>query len=406
MCSRTGINGLNFFVAAMQTGFGPFIAVWLTRQHWDDTDIGLALSIGTGVALLGQLPGGLLVDALGGKRRLMVIALLVMAFSAVMLALPATLPTIWGAQVLHSLASCVITPAIAAITLAACGHAAFSERLGVNARYASLGNAAAGGLLGVVSYYWSEETVFWATALMAIPAIGALIMVRIGAPSPVAVACAAAEEQDADAPAFRPMQLFREPALHMFALCAVLFHLSNAALLPLALNGLAQRTTETDFAVSATIILPQAVMAAFAPWAGALAQRIGRRPVLLAGFAALPLRAILFATAPDAGLLVLYQALDGVSATVFGLMMPLIAADLTRRTGHLNLAIGAIGLAAGIGATFSTTLAGLVSDHVGPEYAFLGLAGAGVLAVLLVLLAMPETRPGPMQQTRTAAVAI
>ena len=70
--------------------------------------------------------------------------------------------------------------------------------------------------------------------------------------------------------------------------------------------------------------------------------------------------------------------LDGVSATVFGLIMPLIAADLTRRTGYLNLAIGALGLAAGLGATASTTAAGWVADLFGPPAAFLGLALIGL----------------------------
>jgi predicted MFS family arabinose efflux permease len=115
--------------------------------------------------------------------------------------------------------------------------------------------------------------------------------------------------------------------------------------------------------------------------------------VLLVGFTALPARALLFAAAPDALGLAVIQALDGVSATVFGLMMPLIAADLTRETGHLNLAIGSIGLAAGLGATFSTTLAGLVADVLGPAYAFYGLAAAGALALALVFVAMPETKP-------------
>ena len=173
----------------------------------------------------------------------------------------------------------------------------------------------------------------------------------------------------------------------------MLFHLANAAMLPLALNGLAQRSNEIDFAVSATIVLPQAIVVLFAPWAGRMAQPWGRKPILVIGFLALPARAIAFASTPDAPLLVLYQMLDGISATVFGLMMPLIAADLTRKTGHLTMAISSIGLAAGIGATFSTTLAGLVADLVGTSQAFYGLAAIGAAAVAIVVVFMPETRP-------------
>ena len=109
----------------------------------------------------------------------------------------------------------------------------------------------------------------------------------------------------------------------------VLFHLSNAAMLPLALNELSKRVGQSGFVVSAAIIVPQIVVVACSPWAGRLAQRIGRKPILLAGFAALPLRALLFIASPDAVPLVVIEVLDGISATVFGLTMPLIAADLT-----------------------------------------------------------------------------
>jgi predicted MFS family arabinose efflux permease len=126
-----------------------------------------------------------------------------------------------------------------------------------------------------------------------------------------------------------------------------------------------------------------------------MAQRGGRRPVLLVGFAALPLRALLFATAPGPFALVAIQALDGVSATVFGLMIPLIAADVTRQTGFLNLAIGALGLGSVLGAMISTTLAGVIADRFGLTGAFLVLAAAGAAGTLLLFALMPETRPEP-----------
>jgi MFS family permease len=75
----------------------------------------------------------------------------------------------------------------------------------------------------------------------------------------------------------------------------VLFQLANAALLPLALNSLTHRQGVSGFLVSATIIVPQVITAALAPWAGRLAQRVGRRHVLIVGFAAVPIRGLLFA---------------------------------------------------------------------------------------------------------------
>jgi MFS family permease len=164
-------------------------------------------------------------------------------------------------------------------------------------------------------------------------------------------------------------------------------------LLPLALSGLTRRGDAPGYLVSATIVLPQLLVAVLSPWVGGLAQRIGRRPVLLVGFAAVPLRALLFAALPSALPLTAFQVLDGFGGTVLGLMIPLIAADVSERTGYLNMAIGAIGLASGLGATFSTTIAGGIADMADARAAFLALAIVGAAATALLWVAMPETRP-------------
>jgi MFS family permease len=78
---------------------------------------------------------------------------------------------------------------------------------------------------------------------------------------------------------------------------------------------------------------------------------------------------------------------------VFGVLTPLLVADITRHTGHYTTCLGIIGLAVGSGATLSTTAAGLVADHFGGEATFLSLAAVGLCATLLVGTMMPETRP-------------
>jgi MFS family permease len=391
MRSRLGLGGLNFFTAAVQAGFGPFIAVWLTQNGWSLTDLGFALSIGTLAALIGQLPGGALVDHVHRKRPVAAGALIALGASALMLCLAPTRPLVWGAQVAHALASCVMTPVIAALTLSLCGHESFGERLGQNTRYAALGNAAAAALLGAAASTISEQAVFMVTAGLVLPALVALFMIRTSDqvdPADDHPALLHPRERE-----HWPWQIFAEPTLHVFAAAIVLFQLANAALLPVALNGLTHKGVASGFVVSASIVVPQIIAALIGPWAGRLAQRIGRRPVLVAGFGAVPLRALLFALLPGALPLTVFQALDGVSAAVFGVMLPLIAADLTKRTGYLNLAIGALGLAAGLGATFSTIIAGWIGDRFGDSMTFIFLAAVGAVAVVLLWVAMPETRP-------------
>ncbi len=399
-----GLNALNFFVAAVQTGFGPFFSVYLTEQGWSQVDIGVALSIGTVSALAFQLPSGALVDHVPHKRFANALGLMLICVSAMMMVAESAPAVVWSAQVVHSIGSCILGPAIAALTLALSGQAAFSERIGINARYASLGNALAAALFGALAYYLSNRAVFLAAAILCLPGIATLRLFRDSDRVPAEDHPALLTARELRERKQHPWHIFGEPALHIFAVCAVLFSVSNAAMLPLALNELAKRTGETGFVISAAIIVPQVVVALCSPWAGRLAQVIGRKPILLAGFAALPIRGLLFATSPDAVPLVALQTLDGVSATVFGLMVPLIAADVTGRTGYLNLAISSLGLASGLGATFSTTAAGWLADVVGAPAAFLALALVGFAALAVVWTLMPETKPDKPVTGAPAAV--
>jgi MFS family permease len=156
--------------------------------------------------------------------------------------------------------------------------------------------------------------------------------------------------------------------------------------------------------IAACIVVPQLLVAVFSPWVGRRAQTWGRRPLLLIGFAALPIRGVLFASVTNPELLVVVQLLDGVTAAVFAVMVPLVIADLTRGTGRFNLGQGIVGTATGIGASLSATLAGYVSDRFGSPSAFAGLASIAFTGLVVLWLLMPETRPAePAEATCSGA---
>jgi MFS family permease len=111
------------------------------------------------------------------------------------------------------------------------------------------------------------------------------------------------------------------------------------------------------------------------------------------GFSVLPVRALLFAMTTDPIILAAVQALDGISGAVLGVLQALIIADLTNGTGRFNLAQGLVGVASGLGASVSTTLFGLIADSLGRAAAFLAITLTGLLAVVIVWLFMPETKP-------------
>jgi MFS family permease len=283
----------------------------------------------------------------------------------------------------------MLTPAIAAISIALVGRHALGDRLGRNARFASIGSAAAAALMGAFGEYSSARAVFWLTAALTVPALLALTMIE--RPGQILPGAPPSPEKRGSL-----SELLRDKRVLVFAACIALFHLSNAAMLNLAAGEVTTHMSDNvQLVIAACIIVPQIVVAALSPWVGRSSERWGRRPLLLFGFAALPVRALLLAGISSPYLLVPVQAFDGISAAVFGVMLPLIAADVAGNKGHFNLCIGLFGLTAGIGATVSTLLAGFIADRFGNTASFLCLAAAGALAVLLVWAALPETRDAP-----------
>jgi MFS family permease len=188
--------------------------------------------------------------------------------------------------------------------------------------------------------------------------------------------------------------LLGKRSLWIFLGVIVLFQMANAAMLPLAASELTLNAGSWAVALVAfTIVLPQILVALFSPWVGNLAQSVGRRPLLLVALGVLPVRGLLLAGFTGPSSIVAIQVLDGASASVLGVLIPLVIADISYGTGHFNLAQGVVGMAAGLAAAISTFAAGQVADRFGDHAAFLSLAGTAGFGFLLVALLMPETRP-------------
>ena len=390
--SQRGLDWFIFFLADVQTGFGPFVAVYLTTQKWTQVEIGLVLSIGGIVGLIGQMPGGAIIDAARSERLVAGLAVGAIGVAALAYAAWPIFPVIAAAATLHAMASCVLGPAIAAISLGLVGPAAIGERLGRNARFASLGNGFAAALMGACGYFLSSRSVFLATFVLVILTIIALSRIADREIDPEQ-AHGAIVRAEPDPEATSVLHLLRQRPLLIFAGSVLLLQLANAAMLPLMAGIVTTRSSQwAPVLIAACIILPQAIVALTSPSVGRKAQQWGRRPLLLIGFTALAIRGVLFATVTDPYLLVAVQFFDGVTAAVFGVLIPLTVADIAFGSGHFNLAQGVVGTATGIGASLSTILAGYVSDHLGHNIAFLGLSCIGGLGLCLIALVMPETK--------------
>jgi MFS family permease len=393
--SRESLRGLDwfiFFLADVQTGFGPFVAVYLTTQKWTQVEIGLVLSIGGVVGLIGQMPGGAIIDAARSERLVAGVAIAAIGVSALAYAAWPIFPVVVAAATLHAAASCVLGPAIAAISLGLVGPLAIGERLGRNARYASLGNGVAAGVMGTAGYLLSSRSVFLVTFVLAVPTLLALARIR-ESEIDVASAHGAVPRDKPDVGATSVASLVRRRPLLVFAASLLLLQLANAAMLPLMAGVVTTQSSQwAPVLIAACIIVPQAIVALMSPSVGRMAQQRGRRPLLLIGFAALVVRGLLFATVRDPYLLVAVQVFDGITAAVFSVMVPLIVADVAFGSGRFSLAQGIVGTAVGIGASLSNVLAGYASDQFGSTVAFAGLAGVAAAGLAMIWLVMPETR--------------
>lgn len=386
--AERGLDLLNLFVAGVQGGFGPFVAVYLTTQGWTQTAIGFALSIGTVTAMASQVPAGALVDAVRRKSLVAAFSILAFSVSALVFAIHPSPLLIYLVEMLHGISSCTLGPAIVAMSLAVAGRAALGMRLGRNARYASIGNGLGAVLMGACGYYISSRAVFILAAALTLPALFALLPLARLDRDP---------RMDPEPPPERHagvLEVLTERRLLIFAASAMLFTLGNAALLPLASTTLTRRAGDAaSLLIAACIVLPQLIVALCSPEFGRIVEARGRRGILLLGFAVLPIRGALLALVADPTLIVMIQALDGIAAASFGIMVPLITSDLAGRSGHFNLSLGFVGFAIGLGATASTTLAGWIADRLGDPAAFASLAAIGLAATILIASAMPETGP-------------
>jgi len=176
--SLKALDWLNFFLAALLMGFGPFVAVHLAENGWAPASIGAILTIGGLAGLMTQVPAGELIDMIGSKRALFGAAAAAAAVALTILGLRSDFPSVSGAAVVQGAIGSVLGPSVAAISLGLVGHDALGERLGRNQRFASIGGLCAAAIMGAIGYLLSTRGIFLFAATLAIPLLWALLRIR------------------------------------------------------------------------------------------------------------------------------------------------------------------------------------------------------------------------------------
>ena len=387
------LDSLNFFLADVRDGLGPYLAIYLLAVHkWDPASIGVVMTLVGIAALLTQGPAGALIDRTHSKRAVIAIAAILVTLSCLLLPFVSSFGLVALTQAASAVAASVFAPAISAISLGITGPRAFTRRTGRNETFNHAGNATAALLAGGLAYLYGPVVVFYLMAFMALASVVAISCVSASAiDHDVARGFDPTHSRDHTQPSGLRVLLANRPLL-VFAICCALFHLANAAMLPLVSQKLAQINLHLATPLtSACIVAAQLVMVPVAWLVGIKADVWGRKPLLLAGFMILPVRGVLYTLSNDPYWLVAVQLLDGIGAGIFGALFPVIVKDLTRGTGRFNVSLGALSTAFGLGAALSSSLAGFVVQQAGYNAAFLTLAGVATVALGLLGVAMPET---------------
>jgi MFS family permease len=406
--SLRGLDWVNFFMADVGTGIGPFLAIYLTAtRHWDPASIGMVVSAQAIASVVAQVPAGWLVDNSTRKKWLVISGAILVAAGCVGIVLARNVASEVAVQIVIGLTAAIFPPAIAAIALGIVGKSRLSGRAGRNEGFNHTGNVVFAVLAGLIGARFGQQWIFYASALFATGTVVSAWMIRDEDIDNEA-ARAADEGDKSRAPRIASLSdLIGDRRILIFTASVVLFHFANAAMLPLVGELLSKgHDGASSMYMSACIVVAQLVMIPVAILTGKLADPWGRKPLFLIGFCVLAVRGVLYTLGNGAIYLIAVQSLDGVGAAIFGVLWIIIISDLAKGTGRFNLLQGAIQAALGLGAFLSNFLAGFVVKSWGHSVGFLGLAGIALTGFAFFALFMPETKDPSTPEIEKASPAV
>ncbi|MGJ0193782.1 MFS transporter [Pantoea sp. RRHST58] len=375
---------VNFFMADVRDGLGPFLGIFLTEHHWRADDIGWVMSAGGLAGLFATLPAGLITDATRYKRLLLIAGSLVITLSTLLLwYFPESWVTLCS-QILTGLAAAFIAPVLTGMTLGLTGPDGFSRQMGRNEAFNHGGNMTAAIIAGIAVAYWGTGGVFVLMTAMALCAALSVFAIR---PDDIDDRLARGLGNDHNQLGLPGLSvILRTPAIIFTGLTLLLFHLSNAALLPmLSMRAAATHagTMPAGVYAAATVVISQCVMIPVALFAASRAQKSGYSMLITAALLVLPLRAAIASAYPGAYAMIPVQILDGLAAGLLGVAVPGYIVSVLAGSGHTNAGQGAIMLMQGAGAAMSPALAGTIAARYSYSTAFavLGVIALTALAI-------------------------
>jgi MFS family permease len=386
MTSQPALNALNFFMADVRDGLGPFLGVYLQSESWSPAEIGLVMTIGALVGMAATVPLGVLVDRTRAKRAMIVVSAIATVLASIIIVFAPGFVVTAVSQSISGVAGAAILPAIAGITLGLVKQKGYTHQIGRNEAFNHAGNVVAAVLAGVFGYIFG-------VGVMAAMAAASLIATWFIDPKKIDHRAARGLSGKAGGAAASGWStLATSKPLLVMAVTLLLFHLGNGAMLPLLGQALvAGGAGDASAFTGATVVVAQLTMVPMAILAARLAETRGYWIVFVLALLALPIRGVIAAVVTGPIGLVPVQMLDGVGAGLIGVAVPGLVARILAGTGHVNAGLGAVMTMQGVGAALSPALGGYVAEKLGYASSFLVLGAVALVALVLWAVTRPMT---------------
>jgi MFS family permease len=393
---------LNFFMADMQAGIGPFIGVFLLAHGWQSGLIGTVMAVGGVAGMLMTTPAGALVDATRHKKFYVIIPGICTVIASGLILPSQNFWLVTASQVATAVAGAAIGPAVSGITLGMVRQAGFNRQNGHNQALNHAGNLVGAGLSGLLGWQFGFTAVFWLAALFGVLSIVSVLM--IPSASIDDDEARGLDNRSGDGGKIGGITVLLEcrPLLILAAALAC-FHLGNGAMLPLyGLAVVANKQGDPAGFVAITIVVAQGTMILASLIAMRLAEKEGYWLVLLVSFIALPIRGVIAAHLINQWGVYPVQILDGIGAGLQSVAVPGLVARILNGTGRVNVGHGAVMTVQGLGASLSPAIGGWIAQEIGYSAMFLILGGFALGSIALWLGFASLLRPACARPHRSS----
>jgi MFS family permease len=397
---------LNFFMADMQAGIGPFLGVFLLAHGWQSGLIGTVMTVGGVAGMLVTTPAGALVDATRRKKLYVIIPGLCTVIASGIILLSQSFWLVTISQVATAVAGAAIGPAVSGITLGIVRQAGFNRQNGHNQALNHAGNMVGAGLSGLLGWQFGFTAVFWLAALFGVLSIASVLMIPGEAiDDDEARGLDTSSGQNGKVGGITVL-LECKPLLILAAALAC-FHLGNGAMLPLyGLAVVANKQGDPAGFVAITIVVAQSTMILASLIAMRLAEKEGYWLVLLVSFIALPIRGVIAAHLMNKWGVYPVQILDGIGAGLQSVAVPGLVARVLNGTGRVNVGHGAVMTVQGLGASLSPAIGGWIAQEIGYGAMFVTLGSFALGSIALWLGFVSLLRPACARPHGSSAPAL